>query len=353
MFQVARNYVHFFQHESCGFCTPCRVGTSLLKNLMDKLHNGCGSPYDFTEIEKLNQLLQSMSHCGLGHTACNPVLDTIAKFRPYYDKRMMQQDFTPAFDLDRALAAARQMTGRDDAAAHLRPNTEVQHEPDLYARRQDHPLRGADHHPGGQRGRRLHPAPVLPPGIQAARLVQAVHGQGEWPADRLVHHARLARHGGRKRNRGNQRRTPGADPDAVRRGQPFLPVVRKKWQLPAAGHGLPPRHDEPALRPLLPDRPVDASHPEVLLDFNRCILCSLCVRASRDVDGKNVFALSGRGIKTHLIVNAKSGQLGDTDFTLDDKAAQVLPGGVILKKRRALPCRSASAPTTRRRLPTP
>jgi [NiFe] hydrogenase diaphorase moiety large subunit len=54
MFQVARNYVHFFQHESCGFCTPCRVGTSLLKNLMDKLHNGCGSPYDFAEIEKLN-----------------------------------------------------------------------------------------------------------------------------------------------------------------------------------------------------------------------------------------------------------------------------------------------------------
>jgi [NiFe] hydrogenase diaphorase moiety small subunit len=83
-----------------------------------------------------------------------------------------------------------------------------------------------------------------------------------------------------------------------------------------------------------PNRPVDASHPEVLLDFNRCILCSLCVRASRDVDGKNVFALSGRGIKTHLIVNAKSGQLGDTDFMLDDKAAQVCPVGVILKKRR-------------------
>jgi len=119
MFEVARNYVHFFQHESCGFCTPCRVGTSLLKNLMDKLHYGAGSPYDFSEIEKLNQLLQSMSHCGLGHTACNPVLDTIAKFRPAYEKRMNQQDFTPAFDLDRALAAARQMTGRDDAAAHL------------------------------------------------------------------------------------------------------------------------------------------------------------------------------------------------------------------------------------------
>lgn len=82
-----------------------------------------------------------------------------------------------------------------------------------------------------------------------------------------------------------------------------------------------------------PDRPVDASHPDYLLDTNRCILCSLCVRASRDVDGKNVFALSGRGIRTHLIVNAASGRLGDTDFSAGDKAAHVCPVGVILKKR--------------------
>jgi len=83
-----------------------------------------------------------------------------------------------------------------------------------------------------------------------------------------------------------------------------------------------------------PSRPVDASHPEVLLDFNRCILCSLCVRASRDVDKKFVFALSGRGIGTKLIVNSPSGQLADTDVGLDDKALQVCPVGVILRKRR-------------------
>ena len=83
-----------------------------------------------------------------------------------------------------------------------------------------------------------------------------------------------------------------------------------------------------------PDRPVDASHPDVLLDFNRCILCELCVRASRDSDGKNVFALSGRGIKSHLIVNSQSGRLADTDFSAADKAASVCPVGVILIKRR-------------------
>ena len=81
-----------------------------------------------------------------------------------------------------------------------------------------------------------------------------------------------------------------------------------------------------------PSRPVDASHPDVLLDFNRCILCSLCVRASRDVDGKNAFALSGRGIHTRLIVNAKSGRLADTDVTLQDKAVHVCPVGVFLRK---------------------
>ena len=88
-----------------------------------------------------------------------------------------------------------------------------------------------------------------------------------------------------------------------------------------------------------PDRPVDASHPQVLLDFNRCILCELCVRASRDVDDKNVFALSGRGIRKHLIVNAESGRLVDTSFSLGDKAAHVCPVGVIIEKGRgfALP----------------
>jgi [NiFe] hydrogenase diaphorase moiety small subunit len=83
-----------------------------------------------------------------------------------------------------------------------------------------------------------------------------------------------------------------------------------------------------------PDRAVDASHPDYLLDFNRCILCSLCVRASRDVDHKDVFGLAGRGIGTRLIVNSESGQLGDSAFTATDKAANVCPVGAILPKQR-------------------
>ena len=120
LFEVARNFVHFFAHESCGFCTPCRVGTSILKKAMDKIAAGHGTQYDLNEIEHLDHVLQTSSHCGLGRTACNPVLHTLKHFRPAYESRLKSLDFEPAFDLDGALARARQMTGRDDAGAHLK-----------------------------------------------------------------------------------------------------------------------------------------------------------------------------------------------------------------------------------------
>jgi [NiFe] hydrogenase diaphorase moiety small subunit len=91
----------------------------------------------------------------------------------------------------------------------------------------------------------------------------------------------------------------------------------------------------PRFSHLFPNRPVDASHPDFVLDFNRCILCELCVRASSEVDRKNVFALSGRGITKHLIVNAESGRLADTGLAREDKATQVCPVGVIIPKQHA------------------
>lgn len=83
-----------------------------------------------------------------------------------------------------------------------------------------------------------------------------------------------------------------------------------------------------------PQRPVDASHPDILLDFNRCILCELCVRASHEVDHKDLFAIAGYGIGTHLVINSESGQLGDTNMALSDRAADICPVGAILPKRR-------------------
>jgi [NiFe] hydrogenase diaphorase moiety large subunit len=119
MFEVARNFAHFFAHESCGFCTPCRVGTGLVSNLMDKIAAGRGTQYEVNELLRLHGVMRTSSHCGLGQAACNAIFDTMQKFRPSYDRRLKAVDFVPAFDLDASLAATRELTGRDDADAHL------------------------------------------------------------------------------------------------------------------------------------------------------------------------------------------------------------------------------------------
>lgn len=116
---IARNFTHFFAHESCGLCTPCRVGTSLLTGQFDKIYHGHGSAGDVAELEYLCRLVKNYSHCGLGQTAANPVLTTLERFPVAYAERLKEISFEPGFDLDGALAAARQLTGRDDAAAHL------------------------------------------------------------------------------------------------------------------------------------------------------------------------------------------------------------------------------------------
>ncbi len=119
MFEVARNFAHFFAHESCGFCTPCRVGTTLVANLMDKVADGHGTPYEMNELNRLAGVIKGAAHCGLGTASCNAINDTVQKFRGAYEKRLKSVDFEPAFDLDAALAATRALTGRDDVDAHL------------------------------------------------------------------------------------------------------------------------------------------------------------------------------------------------------------------------------------------
>jgi len=81
-----------------------------------------------------------------------------------------------------------------------------------------------------------------------------------------------------------------------------------------------------------PDRDVDASHPDIMIDHNRCVLCARCVRASRDVDGKGVFGFVGRSKDRRVAVNAEA-RLVDTDADVSDEAVDVCPVGAILKKR--------------------
>ena len=117
-------------------------------------------------------------------------------------------------------------------------------------------------------------------------------------------------------------------------GNHFCPSCEKSGNCLLQATAYQMGMEGPHFEEFYPDRPVDASHPEILLDFNRCILCELCVKASRDVDGKNVFALGGHGMASHLLVNSASGRLADTTMALGDRAASICPVGVILPKRR-------------------
>ncbi len=119
MFAVARNFAQFFAHESCGFCTPCRVGTELVLRRLEKLQRGHGSSQDMDELLELDKLMHSASHCGLGAAACNPLRDCLVKFRPAFERRLKSLHFVPDFDLDAELSQARRATGRDDSGAHL------------------------------------------------------------------------------------------------------------------------------------------------------------------------------------------------------------------------------------------
>jgi [NiFe] hydrogenase diaphorase moiety small subunit len=117
-------------------------------------------------------------------------------------------------------------------------------------------------------------------------------------------------------------------------GNHFCPSCEKSGNCLLQATAYQMGMEGPHFEEFYPDRPVDASHPDILLDFNRCILCELCVRASRDVDGKNVFGIAGNGIGTHLAVNSASGKLADTPMAPSDRAASICPVGVILPKRR-------------------
>jgi [NiFe] hydrogenase diaphorase moiety small subunit len=81
-----------------------------------------------------------------------------------------------------------------------------------------------------------------------------------------------------------------------------------------------------------PDRDVDASHPDIFIDRNRCVLCGRCVQASRDLDGKDVFGFVGRGTEKLIAVDAEA-KLKDTDIDITDKALDSCPVGALMKKR--------------------
>lgn len=119
LLELVKNFTHFFAHESCGFCTPCRVGTALLQKQLDKIVEGHGSTGDVVALEELCQLVKNYSHCGLGQTAANPIMSTLQRYPEIYQDLLKKISFEPGFDLDASLETARKMADRHDVNAHL------------------------------------------------------------------------------------------------------------------------------------------------------------------------------------------------------------------------------------------
>ena len=84
MVEVARFFMHFTQKESCGKCTPCREGTKRMLETLERIIANEGSPDDLELLEALSDTITDTALCGLGQTACKPVMSTLRHFRQDY-----------------------------------------------------------------------------------------------------------------------------------------------------------------------------------------------------------------------------------------------------------------------------
>ena len=85
MVDIARFYLDFIVDESCGQCTPCRVGTKRMLEILNRIVAGKGKEGDIEKLEELAQTIKSTSLCALGQTAPNPILSTLKFFRDEYE----------------------------------------------------------------------------------------------------------------------------------------------------------------------------------------------------------------------------------------------------------------------------
>jgi [NiFe] hydrogenase diaphorase moiety large subunit len=113
---VALQFTEFFVEESCGWCTPCRVGAALLEKNLEKIIGDRGTLADIAAIEALANTVTRMSRCGLGQTAANPILTTMRNFPQAYEARLQPEAFLPRVTLREALAEAIELRGREPGA---------------------------------------------------------------------------------------------------------------------------------------------------------------------------------------------------------------------------------------------
>jgi [NiFe] hydrogenase diaphorase moiety large subunit len=115
LIRVALKFMEFFLDESCGYCTPCRVGTVLMQQKLEGILEGRGAIGDLEYLQELGDTMKLTSRCGLGQTAINPILTTIQGFRPAYEALLRKRSDEPclaSFDIRTALQDSEKLAGR-------------------------------------------------------------------------------------------------------------------------------------------------------------------------------------------------------------------------------------------------
>jgi [NiFe] hydrogenase diaphorase moiety large subunit len=111
--KTAACFMDFFVDESCGYCTPCRVGNVLLKERLERIRSGHGEPGDLDYLQRLGTTVKTASRCGLGQTSANPILTSLSNFRPQYEAMVKanRDGFNPSFDVRASVSEAEAIAG--------------------------------------------------------------------------------------------------------------------------------------------------------------------------------------------------------------------------------------------------
>jgi len=104
------NFATFFRHESCGFCTPCRVGSQLIEEIIQRFKNKHGSQVDLQQLRDIARIMQETSFCGLGSTAPMSFIDALEQSPDMFIALMGTEDTNPVFDLEQATSEYKRIT---------------------------------------------------------------------------------------------------------------------------------------------------------------------------------------------------------------------------------------------------
>lgn len=115
---IVINFMSFFIEESCGSCTTCRITSQQLKKRLLKIQKGKGVANDLNDLKNWAEIMKS-SRCGLGMSACNPVITSLKNFREVYEGKLQKDvEFDECFDLDSAIKESAEVVGREAKVEH-------------------------------------------------------------------------------------------------------------------------------------------------------------------------------------------------------------------------------------------